>query len=526
MTKYRNLFALAGALGCLAIADAAFAETARSMVCTGPKGRYEVRYLPDSKVLFVDGNEYQAFMPPTPGVSDYSVAVFVDGYPTIIRFTPYPRAIYNSTDGTKTIREDACAPGALIASSAPSRSLTVIEIQTLLNEIGFDVGQPDGAAGSRTRTAIVAFQRSIGAPATGRLTANDTERLVETARSRTKTPESPPSASNNRSVDAPARSAPPPNIRFFRDCEQCPEMAELPKGKFMMGASEHDMNIPFIQYNIPQELPRHEVTINYTFAIGRFEVTVDEFDKYAQETKAAVGGNCDIRLMEKGPLALKYKGTLHPDNNKLILGPYLVIITDGSYRQPGLAVTGRQPATCVSRGEAKGYLQWLSAKTGRNYRLPTDAEWEYAVRAGTDTVAFWGNDLKQACKYANFGDRTSGYQAGIVAPCAEAIRPDWTSDVGSYKPNPWGLYDMLGNVQEMVEDCLYKNYEGAPVDGSAWTKENCPAYVARGGDYELPYFSMRSAERLLIADGSQDTPFIERGRANFAGFRAAVTLSK
>ena len=324
-----------------------------------------------------------------------------------------------------------------------------------------------------------------------------------------------------------APSAAAANPQTFRDCADCPEMVPLTPGKFMMGASARERkSVKYVEWALPQ----HEVTIAYPFAVGRYEVTVDEFGAYAKATGAKVGGICGIRLMETGKLALKYEGTPHPGNNAGENGPYYLYITDGSYAQPGLPVTGKQPAVCVSRNEMKAYLAWLSAKTGHRYRLLTDAEWEYAYRAGTDTINFWGDDFRKACAYANFGDRKSGYQAAMMAPCAEKIHPAWTAEIGSYLPNPWGLYDMAGNVQEAVEDCFHKSFDGAPADGSPWMDPGCLIFVARGGDYELTQFSMRASERLLFGYAPDDKGDVQgkdaafNGRSNVVGFRVAMSL--
>ncbi len=317
-------------------------------------------------------------------------------------------------------------------------------------------------------------------------------------------------------------------LSTFQDCADCPQMVAIPPGSFMMGGTKAERKIQFVGLD-PYDHPQHKVDIAYPFAIGQFEVTVDEFDAYVKETGATVGGTCAIRLMEKGKFARKFNGTKLPNSAKFEQGPYLIYISDGSYAQPGLPVTGKQPAVCVSRTEMQGYLDWLSEKSGRRYRLPTEAEWEYAARAGTEAAAFWGDDMKKACTYANFGDRKSGYQAGMMAPCAEKIHPDWTAEVGSYEPNAWKLYDMSGNVQEMIADCWHDTYDGAPADGSPWTEADCALFVARGGDYELPFMSMRVAERLWSGyveeepdpwgkDSGKDS------RSNMLGFRVAVFL--
>lgn len=323
-----------------------------------------------------------------------------------------------------------------------------------------------------------------------------------------------------------AEAAPPAT---FKDCEHCPEMVVLPPGKFLMGASQKEVRA--LKY-VDASLPQHEVDIAYSFAIGRVEVTVEEFDSYVKETGAKVGGACGIRLAEQGDLAFKYTGTVHPNSGKDAESPLMVFITDGSYAQPGLPVDLKQPAVCVSRHEMSGYLDWLGTKTGKHYRFPTEAEWEYAYRANTDTMSFWGDSFKKTCEYANFGDRKSGYQAGMAAPCSEKIRPLWSADAGSYKANPWGLYDMAGNVQELVEDCMHDNYNGAPSNGSPWAEDGCLTFVTRGGDYELMHFNMRASDRLFMGHvegpGNDDLIWPKEQsldvRENIVGFRVAVSM--
>lgn len=320
------------------------------------------------------------------------------------------------------------------------------------------------------------------------------------------------------------------DFAVFSDCDDCPEMVVIPPGKFLMGATPAEQSGPMAGF-ISSALPQHEVTIGYRFAIGRYEVTTDQFRAFTEDTGTKVGGVCGIRLAEKGPMARKFNGTLHPDHDRSHTGPFYVEIVDGSYSQPGLPVTGSQPAVCVSRNEIKAYLAWLSTRTGRSYRLPTEAEWEYAARAGTQTAAFFGDDLGQACRYANFGDRASGYQAGMAAPCSEAISPLWTADVGSYEANPWGLHDMSGNVQEALEDCWFDTYEGAPADGSPRLRDDCQLFVARGGDYELMHFSMTASERLFFGY-VPESPSVQgpdaafNGRSNVMGFRVATSLDE
>lgn len=343
-----------------------------------------------------------------------------------------------------------------------------------------------------------------------------------------------------------------PDLSVFKDCDECPEMVVLPRGSFLMGAGPEyddlgamtglsmfkDAFIEGIRASfVSNERPARQVDISRTVAIGKYEVTVAEFEAYIHEAGATVGGNCLVRLAESGPEAFKVTGTRAAIDYYGL--PHVVGISDGSPRQPGYAARDRQPATCINRDEMLGYLAWLSTKTGRDYRLPSEAEWEYAHRAGTQTFAFWGNDMSQACRYANYADKASPYQMSVAAPCAESPSPVWAAEVGQYQPNQWGLHDTAGNVQELVEDCLHQGYEGAPSDGSARTEPNCQVYVARGGDYEHPVTAMRSSERLLygfgpdaprLAYGDDLSPetleFLTAGRGNLLGLRVAVTLEQ
>jgi formylglycine-generating enzyme required for sulfatase activity len=205
----------------------------------------------------------------------------------------------------------------------------------------------------------------------------------------------------------------------LKDGSQGPEMVVVPAGMFKMG----DMQ------GSPDEGPVHTVRIAKPFAVGRYPITFDEYDWFTSAT-----------------------GRPSPHDQ-------------GWGR-------GRQPAINVSWNGAVEYAKWLSTQTGKRYRLPTEAEWEYAARAGTKTNYWWGNEMKSRMANCRGGDsRWGGKQ---------------TSPVGSFQPNPFGLYDTAGNVFEYVEDCWHENYEGAPTDGSAWLEANggdCGSRVTRGGSW-------------------------------------------
>ena len=157
-----------------------------------------------------------------------------------------------------------------------------------------------------------------------------------------------------------------------------------------------------------------------------------------------------------------------------------------SWRNPGFAQDDKHPATCVSWEDADAYVTWLSQVTGRRYRLLTEAEWEYAARAGTTTTRYWGDDTGKTCEYANGADRSTaaavpGADTWPVANCDDLHA--YTAPVGSYRPNAFGLHDMLGNVEEWTQDCWVGNYHGAPTDGSAVAAGDCYLRVVRGGSW-------------------------------------------
>lgn len=212
----------------------------------------------------------------------------------------------------------------------------------------------------------------------------------------------------------------PKSLHAFKDCRQCPVMIALPPGTFTMGKDGR----------YPSERPAHTVTIAYPFAIGKYEVT---FDQWAA---CVADGGCD-RM---------------PDDH-------------GWGR-------GRRPVINVTWQQARDYALWLSVKTHQSYRLPSEAEWEYAARAGTTSTYWWGDDI--------------GTGRANCRNCAPQISHQ-TRPVGSYKPNPWGLYDVHGNVWEWTEDCWNPNYVGAPRDGGPWLKGDCRDRVMRSGSWY--YFS-------------------------------------
>ena len=183
------------------------------------------------------------------------------------------------------------------------------------------------------------------------------------------------------------------------------------------------------------------------------------------------------------------------------------------------AARGRRPVVNVTWDEAKKYVRWLSRKTGQEYRFSSEAEWEYAARAGTTTARFWGENPKRACEYGNVYDKTSKAKVSFDRrwrhhKCRDGY--PYTASVGEFQPNAFGLHDMLGNVLEWVEDCWNRDYRGAPADGSAWTTGKCSGRVVRGGSWFSDLRRVRSADREAYKAKNRTILFL--------GFRVAKTL--
>jgi formylglycine-generating enzyme required for sulfatase activity len=244
----------------------------------------------------------------------------------------------------------------------------------------------------------------------------------------------------------------------FDDCggaDWCPRMVTIPGGNFIMGApvseaGSHDL-----------ERPQHPVAIR-RFAAGKYDVT-------------------------RGQWAAFVSATRRPD-------PEVTGNTNCTWREPGFEQMDDEPVVCVSWDDAQDYVRWLSQRTGQIYRLLSEAEWEYAARAGTTSAFYTGESI--ATTQGNFG----------------AVR-NRTQKVGSYPANAYGLYDMAGNVWQWVEDCWNLSYDGAPATGyPAWSQSGCTQHVMRGGSWYFGAPALRSANRV-----SSDPTY----RSVSVGFRVA-----
>jgi formylglycine-generating enzyme required for sulfatase activity len=258
----------------------------------------------------------------------------------------------------------------------------------------------------------------------------------------------------------------------FRECAGCPEMVVVPAGSFTMGSPESDIS-PRREIS---ERPQHVVMIGRPFAVGKLLVTVDQFAAFVEETGYDAGAWC---FDASSPRA------------------------DRSWRNPGFAQEGSHPAVCLSWNNARAYVDWLAKKTGKPYRMLTEAEWEYAARGRTspgDYPRFWfGDDEKELCRYGNGFDQKArdsieGLEGVAAVPCNDGYA--YTSPAGQYAPNAFGLYDMFGNVRQWTADCWHDTYKGAPADGSAWTTGSCSVgRVVRGGSWRNGTDALRPAWR-------------------------------
>ncbi len=276
--------------------------------------------------------------------------------------------------------------------------------------------------------------------------------------------------------------------QVFRDCAECPELVAIPAGRFTMGSPAAEAG------RLSGEGPQRTVTFAQPFALGRTAVTLGEFRAFVAATGHAVPPGCDT---------LGRGGGRRTDPAR-------------TWTNPGFDQTDRHPVVCVSWDDAQAYLRWLSGRTGQTYRLPTEAEWEYAARAGTAGARYWGDDPVLACRHANTADLMflQAYKGRPGVACRDGhVR---TAPVGSYPPNPFGLHDMLGNVWEWTEDCATRDYQGAPGDGSAVTLADCRNRTGRGGAWNVPAEGVRAALRGYAAAGS---------RADETGFRVARGLT-
>ena len=254
-------------------------------------------------------------------------------------------------------------------------------------------------------------------------------------------------------VLASAAAAQEPGEAFsdtLRGGERGPEMVVIYAGSFEMGCVSGEECYD-------DELPVHTVTISQAFAVSKYEITFDDYDRFTAPNQ----------------------------------------VEDEGWGR------GRRPVVNVSWNDAKDYVGWLSSQTGQNYRLLSEAEWEYVARAGSATQFTWGSDIGE--ENANCGGCATEWDFFQTAP------------VGSFAANAFGLHDVHGNVWEWVEDCWNETYEGAPTDGAAWLSGDCSRRILRGGSYDDFHYDLRSAVRFANAADDHNKSL---------GFRVARTLDR
>jgi len=262
----------------------------------------------------------------------------------------------------------------------------------------------------------------------------------------------------------------------FRDCDSCPVMVEVPPGRFSMGFEGGEKD----RY----EGPVRAVTVTHKFALGKFEVTHGQYAAFVRATGRASGPGCNVWVEAKQ----KIERNLSLD-----------------WRNPGYGRPPRddEPVACISWDDAEAYVAWLSTVTGQRYRLPTEAEWEYAARAGSDHRYPWGDDPELACRYANVYDASATNPAIPWAPTGCADGYAGVAPVGRFAANALGLHDMIGNVWEWVADCYAMPYPAMPIDGSAQLTIGCDRRGTRGGGWrtdiqrQRPSFRGRDPVNLL-----------------------------
>jgi formylglycine-generating enzyme required for sulfatase activity len=275
-------------------------------------------------------------------------------------------------------------------------------------------------------------------------------------------------------------------------------MIVIPAGTAILGAAADD------SFRNTDELPERRLDIRQPFAVSRYEITRDQYEAFVRATSRTVGGDCLTDRRKRGDWQHDAATT---------------------FRDPGFAQTGDHPVACVNWEDAQAYVAWLNTQTDGGYRLLTEVEWEYVARGGAtrNLVYPWGNDPAQGCPHANVFDRTalqayagmdtSAYKVFDPMDCIDGVLN--TGPAGSKKPNAFGLYDIIGNVQEWVEDCYRASRDPSPEPGAPATQGECARRLVKGGSWGSLAHNARIAERV---------PYPARHRDDSIGIRVAKTL--
>ncbi len=273
--------------------------------------------------------------------------------------------------------------------------------------------------------------------------------------------------------------------RIFRDCEVCPELVAIPPGSFVMGSTDGETSRAGMRPDrAAHEKPRVPVNIAYPFAIGRYELTVAEFRVFADATGFEETGCFELRGEQWG------------------------FNSEANWSHPGFPVSDQHPAVCLNSYDFQAYLDWLSERTGAQYRFPTEAEWEYVARSGIAEVRIWAREDEAACEFQNGADlqyRQTFTENWETFECDDGFAV--TAPVAQYQSNNLGMYDVFGNVAELTADCFATSHQDSPTDGAARVTEPCQNRVFKGGSWagEPGYF--RPAVRVAATPIVRGTGF-------------------
>jgi formylglycine-generating enzyme required for sulfatase activity len=258
-----------------------------------------------------------------------------------------------------------------------------------------------------------------------------------------------------------------------------PPTVTIPAGTFRMGDLSGNGSA--------DERPVHEVRLR-GFALGRHEVSIGEFRRFVVATGYRT--DAERNVGHEGCYGRRARdGAPWEEGRGWIAGL--------TWQAPGYPVSEQHPVACVSWNDVQAYLDWLRRSTGRRFRLPSEAEWEYAARAGSQAVYPWGDDPDAGCTEANGRDLTPWPDGGAWEARLECHDGHFSpAPVGSYAANRFGLHEMIGNLSEWVQDCRHDSYDGAPADGSAWEQGgDCSSRLVRGGTFVYGPPGLRSANR-------------------------------
>ena len=409
-----------------------------------------------------------------------------------------------------------------------------VAVQRGLAEVGQEPGPADGLFGgpeTKTRRAIRAWQAAKGMAATGYLSREQADILIVTGQA---VEERERAAAERAAQEEAARQAAAADDAAYATAEQAdtaaaygeyleaypagrhaaaarerraarreaatyrvgqtfrdalrsggegPEMVVVPAGSFLMGAPADEGG------RDDDEGPVHRVTIGEAFAVGVYEVTRGEYERFVGATGYAAGNRC-----------YSYEGWFGGADR-----------AGRNWREPGYRQSEEHPVVCVTWEDAQAYVAWLSRESGAPYRLLSEAEWEYVARAGSETAYGWGDAI--------------GENRANCRGCGSRWDNEGTAPVGSFQANGFGLYDVHGNVWEWVLDCWNDNYAGAPTDGSAWTGGDCNYRVVRGGSWNYTPRNLRSADRSWGHASEDSLKYSTGGRNSSVGFRVARSLT-